>query len=858
MTYVKPDSQNATAKRTLCWGLVTLGIIGGVLAAYWPLAAQPEGSGLLGAWDVFSAYGPWLYFTDHRIHEGEFPLWDPLTMCGQPFAANPQNLLFYPPNLLRSALTFEPTPLRTHVGFAGLVAIHVLIGGIGIAALSRKHGIGWTGVWSAAIVFTTSSQYVERLVRHPIFIFTIAWLPWLLLTSKAIHTPTDGASRYRAAIGAGLLFGLIALAGFPQLTIYCAIALFVFYTLHGLFPRTAAPAPARTHLSQLTLPFILIFAIGGGLAMASYLPTQEFAELSARQKGRELAVDDYVENEYTPTRIVRSFLIYPGLDDSSLKIAGTAALILAFAAAWHPKRRTVLLYAALLYAFIDCAIGPPMPVATITAFLTPFRIVYPDYACFVACLPLAMLAGLGADALRESTDRFITRVPVLALALAAFWIAFSKVDDVPIKPGAVAMVVPGLMCCVLGAAATQRFKSVVGAAALVLVVAEVAVWTPAFIPHLIDKWGAPPIGLDALRDRQPLSIENRRGATFIPNTHLYDTQAVINGYNPLLIEDTYQVVCPPGMEDRYTWWLQLEVVQRNRRGNLFLKRPFWLARNAVIGPLPPKDTSFPPTTTTFLAQSPEGSIRVIDRSAVQTAPMSANHSIVPLFDETQLRTHMSAPEMNRFQKLAVEYAVSNVRHPGKHAVLRLGVDSVQAATILCTLTEHGSGRKHYLFTTTILPGIGGAELVLPDVDTFDLELTLLFDASGPHGELTRLEFVVDEADEGSLVDIEERSAGSVRLNVGPLEEPRMLLFTESHYPGWIATVDGTPVRIVRANDAFMAVPLDPGHHDVVFEFRPQRVYAGISVSLLSFAASVLTLLYLVRVRRKALHTLGLN
>lgn len=60
-----------------------------------------------------------------------------------------------------------------------------------------------------------------------------------------------------------------------------------------------------------------------------------------------------------------------------------------------------------------------------------------------------------------------------------------------------------------------------------------------------------------------------------------------------------------------------------------------------------------------------------------------------------------------------------------------------------------------------------------------------------------------------------------------------LVLTDSWYPGWQATLDGTPQPILRANAAFRAVEVPGGHHTVVFTYRPRSIVWGTALSLLS-------------------------
>ena len=63
--------------------------------------------------------------------------------------------------------------------------------------------------------------------------------------------------------------------------------------------------------------------------------------------------------------------------------------------------------------------------------------------------------------------------------------------------------------------------------------------------------------------------------------------------------------------------------------------------------------------------------------------------------------------------------------------------------------------------------------------------------------------------------------------------PGWLVLSDTHYPGWEATVDGQPTPIYQANACVRAVRLPEGRHEVVFCFRPRSFYWGALISGLS-------------------------
>ncbi len=66
-------------------------------------------------------------------------------------------------------------------------------------------------------------------------------------------------------------------------------------------------------------------------------------------------------------------------------------------------------------------------------------------------------------------------------------------------------------------------------------------------------------------------------------------------------------------------------------------------------------------------------------------------------------------------------------------------------------------------------------------------------------------------------------------------EPAMLVLGDVFFEGWSATVDGVATPVLRANALVRAVLLEPGPHEVVFEYRPVSFRIG---AFISFVAAI--------------------
>lgn len=139
------------------------------------------------------------FIRDSLARWGQVPLWRPLILGGEPFAANPLSGLWYPPNLLLLVL-----PLT--FAFNLLFVLHMAWTGIGGYVLARATGASRAGGVLAALTLMFAPKAIAHLTAgHVGLYYAWAWLPWALWAARRLAERNTLGDIATAAVCAAML-----------------------------------------------------------------------------------------------------------------------------------------------------------------------------------------------------------------------------------------------------------------------------------------------------------------------------------------------------------------------------------------------------------------------------------------------------------------------------------------------------------------------------------------------------------------------------------------------------------------------------------------------------------------------------
>ena len=715
---------------------------------------------------------------------GHFPLWNPYLFGGMPYIAAMHGDIFYPTFLLRMIM---PTDVAMTWGFI----IHIFLAGLFTYLFLRDLGYGFFGALAGGLAYMMSGQIASSVSPgHDGKLFVSALFPLALLFLRRGVREGKGGSWGAFA----LIVGLTVLSPHPQLLQYMlltsgAYALFLaFSTLDGIkLPRDLAIKR-------------LVFALGAvmvGLAIGAvqYLPVREYVKWSPRAGG----LGDYqaaTSYAWPPEELLNAYLPqFSGMLDNywgrngihlHSDYVGVIVLILAGAAFIglrnDPGRKQILFWSIALLISILWSLGSATPFYHIPYALVPgtkyFRA--PATIFFVGTLALALLACAGAE-------RFI-RLSVPRKYLVG-WL---------IGGGVVALLASvGALTSIAETFADPRLADQVRANQPGVFLGA---WRSfAFVLLAFGLWYA--LGQGKI---------SRKAAAW--------GLVLLTAVDLWTVERTYWIFSSPA-NVIYASDPIIETLKAERQPARVL--------TFQIRPYPPRDV--------FLGGD---------------ALMTHRQRLVRGYHGNQIGRYnelIGYPEFDR-NFLPSVLALTNTRFFLTNSP---ELPFIPNTTLIKGPVLNAAGDTTYLYRTKAdnpYAWVTPVSVKAPDdqvlatvIDQrFDVRRAALFDTSAQITAATNVQSLPEPL--ALATNVTRYEPGRVQINLSsPAPTGSSLIVSENFYPGWLATADGKPARLGRADYSLIGVELPQGARSIDLTFTSPAYERGKTITWVAIAIGLLML-----------------
>lgn len=340
-------------------------------------------------------------FLSDTLRDGRVPEWWPAVDLGVSFAANPNHSALYPVAWLVAVL---PMPWGADV----LLMLHVVFGGLGVAALARRLGAEPSGSVVGGAAFMLAG-FVSSTVVHGGPALTLAWAPWIAWAADRVATnPKDRRLESVLVLGAFVAGGLFA--GDPSFAIIGGVLAIGIASVRGPQRLQAVALVVTAQIVAVVLAAIVIVpalyllrdssragGVGDDVALAWSMHPLRLLELvwpnAFGDPNHETAhLARAIADTSAPLKLSPSWALGLYL---SIPVLGAAVI-----GAMQAERRTrALLW--LLPVFLVLALGRYTPIYELyrTLFVPERLVRYPEKYLGGAIVLVCMFAALGWSAL---------------------------------------------------------------------------------------------------------------------------------------------------------------------------------------------------------------------------------------------------------------------------------------------------------------------------------------------------------------------------------------------------------------------------------------------------------------------------
>ena len=368
--------------------------------------------------DTYAYSGPNLEVTERAVREWRVPVLNDFIFGGVPHLGNPSAAALYPPQLLTLVL-------ETNRAMGVLVALHMILLGVGMIVLSRRLGVGVIGATAAGVVAVAAGSTLTKTTQFE-QILVLAWMPLLL---AAIHAVMSSESPWRSVAALSATTGAILLAGHPQLVYEAAmlaIAAVIGFSIDEQrwrrLPHLAAGAALGACIALPQLVAALAATADSGIAATRDIDLLYSPTLSLDPAFAARALLGTIQD--------RDQVAFAGGFESIGFLGVVVALLivvgLAQAIIYRPWRPWAISMSVVALLALIWAAGPRTPLFRIAYALVPgFDLARASARWLVVfVLVAALFAGIGVQVLVRGAQRHHLAAVVGGLAIALTVISF--------------------------------------------------------------------------------------------------------------------------------------------------------------------------------------------------------------------------------------------------------------------------------------------------------------------------------------------------------------------------------------------------------------------------------------------------
>jgi hypothetical protein len=691
---------------------------------------------------------------------------------------------------IQHAVLYPPTLLAAFVPAADAIAylslFHLLLAGTGAALLFRYWGAGALPAGALGGVFVFACGLGQT--PWPPQVAAIAWLPWMLLCIEhaLARNPTRPLSWCVALTG---VVALQILSGFPQYVIYSlhlAVPLALLRAAGRAWARPEERPRAATALARVALAMLL----GVGIAGAQLLPA---VELIAESERRESLSPEEVQ--YLQPKARLGTLLANSVDPKPRNPAfevGSGAGYLGTA--------------TLVFAAVGLACGRRRPLAWLLLGLGGGALLLSEGYVGSASAVFEIYASLPVLGSLRSPERLLLVAGFAWVGLAALGAA--SLREPSRREARIATAATAGACLAIAVAGST--VALLWAAAAATIVLS-ACWLPR------RGWLAPTWQTAAalLLIVDVASVTGRFGSL----------RHVPTAWAEVMHVDGRTIV------DAETFAAQRERVGHGRvqiGGRGMLVRPF-LGTGPIRGGyrLACYETPVPEAWQKVGRLVPSGDYESVTASYVDPERFGPLLDMAGVVESTQVKTidgrNPSGSVAGRI------YARRNA--PAPHPP--------PGTTVTTTRNEDALPRAYLVGDYVVEAGDSG--LLRAVRGGFDHHNSVLLDREPELSGAERIDSLLPAT-------IEDYRPERVEIATRAPAEA-LLVLSDTHYPGWHATLDGKPASILRANGLFRAVVVPKGEHRVVFAYTPSSFRNGAWLSAGSLALWIAVMAFALRRRR---------